>query len=280
MLSAALALSAAVVRPRTTVARRALQVLLLLGGFLTLAFVLSGQAHANAPASPFSSRFSSTASPRPSGSSLAPASDRTTVERATTTFTPRTRQAGQSAISRWRGAGLTGTGTGTGTGMVDQTGSVTRTVRPLSLLLGTVQDAAHQVASPLVGAATGLTCPGHTAKSALNAVHHTAIRPRSAGRTPSTSRVGRTAATAHDTAAHLAHAVYMQQQTPGSQLPVPADSSSEHPAEGDGGFQHSGDTYAALLFCGVRFPLSAAMIDSAHGSSPIQRSTNVSVQPD
>src|SRR5690349_4863323 len=65
LLPASLALPAAVVHSRTAVARRALHVLLF-GGFFTLAFILGGQAHADAPASPLSS---STASPRPSGTS-------------------------------------------------------------------------------------------------------------------------------------------------------------------------------------------------------------------
>ncbi|MCQ4083243.1 hypothetical protein NGB36_22220 [Streptomyces sp. RB6PN25] len=246
-------------RPRTTVARRALHVLLFLGGFLTLAFILGGQAHADTPASPFSS---STASSTSSSASPAATAGRTTVEHAAATLTSRAQQAGKSLTSA-----------------VAQVGSVTRTVRPLSLLLGTVQGAAQQVVSPLVDAATGLTCPGHAAKSAPNAVGHTAVRPHSAGRTALTARVGRTAATAHGTAAHHALAAH-QQQAPGSQAPVPADHSSDHPVEGDGGFHHSGDTHAALLSGGVRFPLCAAVIGTAHGSSPVMRSTNVSVQPD
>jgi hypothetical protein len=283
LLPASLALPAAVVRPRTTAARRALQVLLLFGGFLTLAFVLGGQAHADAPVSPFSSRLPSrlplsTASPRPSGTSLASAPGRTTVERVAAS-TPRTRQARQSALSLPLPSGDTpGRGTGL-TGAADQVGSATGTVRPLSLLLGTVHGAAQQVTSPLVGVATRLTCPAHAVKSAPDAVRHTAIRQHSASSTPFTSRVGHTAATAHGTAMHPAHAAHTQ-QAPGSQLPVPVDHSSDHPVEGDGGFQHSGGTYAALLPCGVRFPLGAAMIGSAHASSPVKRSTDISVQPD
>ncbi|MDF3291095.1 hypothetical protein [Streptomyces silvisoli] len=260
MLPAALALPAAVVRPRTTAARRALQVALLLGGFLALAFVLSGQAHADSPDA-VSLRYAGT--PFGAVDEVAPAAPLHAVAQgAAQRFAAGAQQADR--------------------GVKDTVAAATSSVRPVTGLLGAVQDAAGQVTSPIAGATgAGHGDPGNPVSSAPRPLPHKAV-PAHVGTAPAArptaSVAGRyPAGAAHRAAAHPAH-----QRRDGrapAQLPFPAGHSG-HPGEGDGSTHHTGDAHAALFADGARFHLGADVPRPANGSSPSRRSTDVSVQPD
>ncbi|MEU1627494.1 hypothetical protein ABZ746_19635 [Streptomyces sp. NPDC020096] len=258
-------------RPRTTAGRRALQVALLLGGFLALAFILSGQAHADSPdavsmpsaRAPFGA---ADAAPRPT-----PVGD--AAQSAAQQFTAGAQQfeAGAQQADR---------------GVKDTVAAATRTVQPVVGLLGTVHDAARQVTSPIAGATgAGHGDLGNPVTSAPTPVGHQAGRPHSSSAAAPATRVSgpladRFLVAAHGAAPRLAHVAQPRQEQQGpAQLPVPAGHCG-YPCEGDGLTHHTGDAHAALFAVGAQFHLGAGVMRPANGSSPTRRSTTVSVQPD
>lgn len=244
---------------------------LLLGGFLALAFILSGQAHADSPEA-----VSMPSARAPLGA--ADAAPRPTLvgdaaQSAARQFTAGAQQfeAGAQQADR---------------GVKDTVAAATRTVRPVVGLLGSVQDAAGQATSPIVGATgAGHGGLGSPVTSAPTPVGHQAGRPHSSSAATSATRVSgpradRFPAAAHGAAPQLAHLAQQRQVQQGpAQLPVPAGHCGQ-PCEGDGPTHHTGDAHAALFAAGAQFHLSAGVMRPANGSSPTRRSTSVSVQPD
>ncbi len=240
-------------RPRTTVAGRALRVALLLGGFLVLAFVLSGKAHADSPDLQSVGSVSSV-------SPVAVDSVTSGAERSVTTGTAQAGRSVQDVVAAATGSD---------------------TVKPVTGLIGTVQDTAHQATAPVVSVIHTVT-PGsggsHHGGAGQVSVRRTSGRthadqrsvvnaPRAAGLRPSRS--------AHRSAS-AGRATH--QRVPGH-LPAPVQH-PEHPVDSDGSAHHTGGADAAFFAVGTRIHLSATAMPAAHGSAPLQRPSDVSVQPD
>ncbi len=247
-------------RPRTTAARRALQVVLLLGGFLALAFLLSGQAHADSP-DWGSVRYA-----------------RTPLAVDETAPTTQLHAVAQHAAQRF-----TADAQQTDRGVKDTVAAATSSVRPVTGLLGAVQDAAGQVTSPIAGATgAGHGDSGNPVRSAPTTATHQAVQADTASAARPTAAVaGRyQARAAHRAVSHHAHVTHQRRQERApAQLPVPVGHSG-HPCEGDGSTHHTGDAHAALFAGGARLHLGTDMPCPVNGSSPTRRSTDVSVQPD
>ncbi len=242
-------------RPRTTVARRAVRVLLLLGGFLVLAFILSGQAHADAPDIQFVR----------SASNPSPVAVDSVTRGAEQSVTAGTAQAGRSVVDTVAAATASGT------------------VQPVTGLIGTVQGATHQATSPVVTVVHTIgAVPGSSPHGAVGG--HVSVT-RTAGRTDAGtwSAVPAPRASslrpARDAGPQGAHAGRVTHPLTPGQLPA-STQHSEHPVESDGSAHHEGGAYAAVPAAGTRLHLSAVARSAAHGSAPLQRPSDVSVQPD
>jgi hypothetical protein len=237
------------VRPRTAVAERALWVLLFLGGFLGLAFILSGQAHADTPGIQ-------------SGYVSERASAVETVERgAEHSVQDGTAQAGRSVEDTVAAA----------------TGS--DSISPATSLVGTVQGATHQATSPVITVVHAIGAgPGDHGHGAAG--RHVSVT-RTAGRAHARTRSS-VAPRSHDhrsargiarQAAHSAGGSHPQ--APG-QFPA---STQQHPVESDGSAHHAGGAFAAFYTPGAYRHLGAVVV-TAHRSAPVQRASGVTVQPD
>ncbi|MBY8883898.1 hypothetical protein K7472_03460 [Streptomyces sp. PTM05] len=259
-------------RPRTTVARRALWVALLLGGFLALAFVCGGKAHADTPGNQ-PARPAATTLP---GAATLPDRPLTADQAAGNVAGQATRDVNSSADRA--GSGVRGT-----------VAAATRTARPLNGLAGSVRATAGRVTAPVVRVIGDVNAGHHGSGHGGAATSGGTVRHRGAGR-PGVVRGGAFASQvsgpqAYDVMAHgaahpfpLAGSKAAPQQAPGH-APAPSDRSG-HPVEGDGAAHHTGDGHADLFGCGVRFPLNAAAPGAAHGPAPLRRASDVSVQPD
>lgn len=249
MLSSSSVSVAAVVRPRTTAAERALWVTLLLGGFLGLAFILSGQAHADSPGIQ-------------SGYVSAHTSAVETVERgAEHSVQDGTAQAGRSVEGTVAAA------------------AGSESIPPATSLVGTVQGATHQATSPVVTVvhAIGAGSGDHRHGAAGR---HLSVR-RTTGRAHARTRSS-AAPRSHDRrsargiarqAVHSAGGTHPQ--APG-QLPA---STQQHPVDSDGSAHHAGGAFAAFYTPGAYRHLGAVMV-TAYGPAPVQRASGVTVQPD
>ncbi len=255
MLPAASAPVANPVPARTSFAGRALQVMLLLGGFLVLALILSAQAHADAPDS--RSATSATAQHPALVVSLERGAEHSV-------------RAGKAQADR---------------SVDDAVAAATASdpEQPAIGLVGTVHDITHQMTTP-VTQVIGTIGAGHG-----GSVHGTGGRRGSAPRNP--GRPGgvwfsfdarATGSPAGAFAGHHARTGHGDLVTPSrapGQLPLSAQY-NEHPVESDGGAHHTGGAYAAVPAAGARAHLSAAALPSAHGSAPLRRTSDVSVNPD
>lgn len=274
MLSAVSVPPAAVVPPRTTVARRAWLVLMLLGGFTALAFVFGGQAHAASSATPGVDSVPSATVPAsatvcpvvqgvPSGAASTGASVADPVAAATGASSPV--RPVDDLVDGLRGT----TGQVTEPVLTDPVLPDPVLTTPVTTVIGTVAaghgDSRHGSA--------------HAQPSAQQAAGH--VRP--GGRTPLAGArttdhpVG---ASADRRRAHgVRHAGHTTARRTTGPLPVPVRHSG-HPDEGDGSAHHTDGAAAALPAAGPRVHHSAAAMPAAHGSAPLQRPSNVSVQPD
>jgi hypothetical protein len=268
LLPAAPALPAAVVPSRTTVARRALQVALLLGGFLALAFLFGGQAHADTPGT---SAFPTASTVNvPSNVPL----DKAT--QGTLGAATRSAAAGQAAPDI-QGVRYVVTA-------VQRADGAAQTARQVTGLLGNLQQTARQVVSG-VPALTGTIGEGrigtgqHGANGDGSAVRRAAGCPHPAGvqAAPASRVTG--LATAAQTDGRQFGARPMDRHRTSDRTPADPAGHSEHPCEGDSA-HHTGTDYAALPLTGAQLLHSAVAPLTAHGSSPLKRPTDISVQPD
>lgn len=252
MLPASFALPAAVVRARTTVVGRAWQVLLLLGGFLVLAFILGGQAHAD---SPDSRSDLSVSNPRP---------------------------AAVESVARGAECSAKSDAAQADGGMAKTVAAATggHSVPSVTGLISTVQTTVWQVTSPVTPVVHPIgTGPGGSHHGAVGG--HGSVRradgPARAGAWSfaPVSRAGlqRSARDAMRSATHPAGGT--RPQAPGRS----PGSTPQHPVESDGSAHHEGGACAAFYAAGTRFHLDAVM-RTTHGPAPVQRASGVSVQPD
>ncbi|WP_231905114.1 MULTISPECIES: hypothetical protein [Streptomycetaceae] len=272
------ALPAAVVPSRTTVAvRRALRVTMLLGGFLAVAFLFAGRAHADTPRVPgvpgaHTAARSTTPHRAATGKALAAAAS---------SAADRGEIPGVARGAVDGGSGLDATGV---------PGDVARmaVVRPVGTLddalePGRVIGAVRQVAGRLVPVAAGPSA------GAPGGGHHVVAGSRAGhGGATATRRTASPAADVAPTTTGGGHAAYavsgahtgvqVAHRRPAHAPAAPAGH-QEHPGESDG-VHHDGGAHATLPASGARLPLNAVAIRAAHGSSPLQRPANVSVQPD
>jgi hypothetical protein len=242
-------------RSRVAVPGRVWQVVLLLGGFLVLAFVLSAQAHADAP----DNRSVPSAPVR-----------RPTLVVSLERAAERSVKAGKAQADR----GVQGT-----VAAATQSGDG----QPTTGLLDTVQDVTHQVTIP-VGEVIGTVTAGHGGSG-----HGAAGRSGSAPRPTAPSHDARFVDPASRTAGHpgapstgRAPAGRFDRVTP-SRAPGGSPGSAqhpEHPVEGDSGAHHTGGAYAAFVAVGARVHLSAVAMPAAYGPAPLKRASNVAVDPD
>ncbi|PWI43760.1 hypothetical protein [Streptomyces sp. ICBB 8177] len=271
MLPPALALPAAVVRPRTTAARRALWVALLLGGFLALAFVCGGKAHADTPGNQ-PVRAAATTLP---GAATLP-------DRSLSSGQATQRAADQATRGVNSAAGRAGSG------VRGAVAAATGAARPLNGLADSVRATAGRITVPVVRVVGGVT-GGHHGSAHGGSTSGGTVRHRGAGRSGSDHGGGSASQVSgprvYDVMAHgAAHPVPLAgskaapQQAPGH-APAPSDRSG-HPVEGDGAAHHTGDGHADLSGYGVRFPLNAVASGAARGPVPPRRASDVSVQPD
>lgn len=247
-------------RSRTAAVARALWITLFLGGFLALAFVLSGQAHAD---------------------TLDGRSVRTLSDGGATTVVSVDRNAGPgldtSAARAGKSVRDTVTATAGDRGLARVTGlictlrgTVGQATAPVTTVIGTVGvghggsghgGSGGSGGGGVVRPVTGPVKAVAVRSSVVPAPRGGAVRPirRDARHEVNVGRVTHPRAPGH--------------------TPAPAQR-SDHPVEGDGGAHHSGGAYAVSFGAGTRIHLSAVGIPAAHGSAPLRRVSDVSVQPD
>jgi hypothetical protein len=247
----------AAARSRVAGLGRGWQVLLFLGGFLVLAFILSAQAHADAPGS----------RPVPTAPDQSP-----TLVVSLERGAEQSVRAGKAQADR---------------SVQDTVAAATESGDdgPTTGLLDAVQGVTHQVTTPL-GEVIGGTPAGHGGSG-----HRTPGRPgaarRTTGRSHDETRSTEPAAraTGHSGAPNVGgsaagrsgHAV-APSRAPGN---GPATAGhTEHPVESDGSAHHTGGAYPAVCAVGTRVHQHAVARPAACASAPQRRASDVCVDPD
>ncbi|MDI5965855.1 hypothetical protein [Streptantibioticus silvisoli] len=260
-------------RERGTGGGRALSVALLLGGFLALAFVLCGQAHAAAPESP------SVLSAPATGPALADSVTRGAEQGATEQAAD-----GGRDVTHAVAAATAGPATDPVTGLIDAVTGVTHQVTtPVVQAVGPVVPVV-----PVVPVGAHSRAPGHHVADHRCSVATRTARPAPAG--PRSTTAARTRA-GHHAARPAPHAL-PRQRAGGQAAPAAAAAPavpvrtpgvarhSGHPVDGDGTAHHTGGTNASGPAAGAHVHHDAAARAIASGSTPLRRASDVSVQPD